>query len=317
MELKPRIFVGSSTEGLPVARSVKECMSGWADCTIWNEKVFSFNKSYFETLLDSINLYDYGVLVVTGDDFTRSRHKLFQSPRDNVVFEFGLFLGRLGRKKVFFLRQEGTKLPSDLLGISLPAFPAKAGAGRSNALREICAQIREELDKLTGSFELGLLPSVSLAYGYFNNFVRRTCDRLLEEKHITVDRRRVAFRDFRFRILIPDNLSDDMYDKVKAERSQRAWKPIKVDAGGQRPYDFHVDLSANKEGCIEIYDIPLTLNSLHQSIQQYLHKSHLGKDFYETMLEHREISAFSNVLNELIKSNALTRPHVSTEIVPV
>jgi hypothetical protein len=35
------------------------------------------------------------------------------------------------------------------------------------------------------------------------------------------------------------------------------------------------------------------------------------------MLEHREISAFSNVLNELIKSNALTRPHVSTEIVPV
>lgn len=317
MELKPRIFIGSSTEGLPVANRVKECMSEWADCTIWNEKVFSFNKSYFETLLSIINLYDYGVLIVTGDDFTRSRHKLFQAPRDNVVFEFGLFLGRLGRNKVFFLRQEGTKLPSDLLGISLPGFPAQRGAARNKILGEICAQIKEELDLRSGTFELGLLPSVTLAYGYFDNFVKRTCERLRDQKFIMVGKKKVPFTDFHFRILIPNNLSDDMYEKVSGARDKRRWEPIKVDAGGLRPYDFHVDLSANKQGCIEIYDIPLTLNSLHQSIQQYVQKSHLGRDFFEAMLEHREISAFKNVLDELIKAKTLTRPHVTTKIVRI
>lgn len=317
MELKPRIFIGSSSEGLRIAGFVKQQMSDWAECTIWNEKVFRFNKSYFETLTNIINFFDYGIVVVTGDDFTQSRDKVFDAPRDNVIFEFGLFLGRLGRSKVFFLRQEGSKIPSDLLGISLPVFPVKAGAARNKALREICDQIKDELQKRNETFELGLLPSVSLAYGYFNNFIRRTCDRLLEDKKIVIEGNDMPFRDFIFRVLIPKDLSDDMYDKVKSERSQRGWKPIKVDAGGLRPYDFHVDLSTIKDGLIEIYDIPLTLNSLHQSIQQYLQKPHLGKDFYETMMEYREISAFQRVLNHLIKSNAITRSRVTTEIVPV
>jgi len=315
--MKPQIFIGSSKEGLKVAEFVKEQMSDVAECVIWNDNVFSFNKSYFETLLNIINFYDYGILVATGDDFTTSRDKAFDAPRDNVIFEFGLFLGRLGRNRVFIFREDDSKLPSDLLGISLPTFPKKAGAARNKAITEICAQLKQQMARSSDVFELGLLPSVSLAYGYYSNFVKRTCDRLLEDEKISVDGREVAFKDFRFRILIPDDLSDDMYDKVRNVRRERDWKPIKVDAGGMRPYDFHVDLSTSEQGIIELYDIPLTLNSLHQSIQQYLSKPHLGKDFYEVMLERREINAFQKVLDNLITSNAITRKRVLTEIVPV
>ncbi|MBK8920712.1 MAG: nucleotide-binding protein [Saprospirales bacterium] len=315
--MKPRIFIGSSSEGLKVSEFIKEQLSDVAECVIWNDNVFSFNKSYFETLLNIINFYDYGILVATGDDFTTSRDKAFDAPRDNVIFEFGLFLGRLGRNRVFILLEEGSKLPSDLLGISLPTFPKKAGAGRNHAIIQICVQLKQQMERSSDVFELGLLPSVSLAYGYFSNFIKRTCERLLEDENIVVDGNKIPFKDFRFCVLIPDDLSDDMYDKVKAIRKERDWKPIKVDAGGMRPFEFHDDLSTQSEGVIELYDIPLTLNSLHQSIQQYLAKPHLGKDFYETMLERREITAFQKVLDNLVASNAITKKRVKTEIVPV
>ncbi|MGJ7510673.1 TIR domain-containing protein [Variovorax sp. GT1P44] len=317
MVLKPQVFIGSSTEGLEVARKVKKHLSRWATCTIWDKDVFTFNKSYFDTLVKSINLYDIGVLVATADDFTRSRDEAFDVPRDNVIFEFGLFLGGLGPRKAFLVCQDGVKLPSDLLGISLPSFPGEPGDAQDKALRDICARIKKEIDKRGRTFELGLLPSVSLAHGYFQNFVVRTCQRLIDQKHIVVDGRSLPVEEFRFRILIPNDLSADMYDKVTARRHSLKWRPIKVDAGTMRPYDFHVDLSSNVAGHIEIYDIPLTLNSLHQAIQQHLEKAHLGRDFYERMLEHREISGFQGVLDVLIESNDITKSRVSTEIVPV
>jgi hypothetical protein len=40
------------------------------------------------------------------------------SPRDNVVFEAGLFGGALGIRRTFILHADGSKLPSDLLGLT-------------------------------------------------------------------------------------------------------------------------------------------------------------------------------------------------------
>ena len=40
------------------------------------------------------------------------------SPRDNVVFEAGLFGGVLGMRRTFILHARGSKLPSDLLGLT-------------------------------------------------------------------------------------------------------------------------------------------------------------------------------------------------------
>src|SRR5438270_12555465 len=40
------------------------------------------------------------------------------SPRDNVVFEAGLFGGALGMSRTFIVHAGGAKLPSDLLGLT-------------------------------------------------------------------------------------------------------------------------------------------------------------------------------------------------------
>ena len=102
MKIKPHIFIGSSSEGLPAAQVLKTRLSWWANCDIWKDPgVFELNKGYLENLLDRLNLYEYGVMVATGDDATKSRGETKMAPRDNVVFELGLFMGRLGRDRTF------------------------------------------------------------------------------------------------------------------------------------------------------------------------------------------------------------------------
>src|SRR5262245_55510243 len=177
-DVKPRLFIGSSTEALPIAKFVKDSLNDVAECIIWNEKVFGINKSYFDTLLEVPNLNDYAILIASKDDKTESKSKMFESPRDNVIFEFGLFLGRLGKRKVFIIEEEGVKLPSDIYGIEIPKFTRGAKQVNSKSLVACCERLKEEITKKEDVFIYTLLPSTALAQGYFNNFVKQVCQGL-------------------------------------------------------------------------------------------------------------------------------------------
>ena len=74
-----------------------------------------------ENLLSAVNNYDFACILATPDDAVVSRDVEYFAPRDNLLFEFGLFLEGLGRDRVFLIhpRMPGMKLPSDLLGIAL------------------------------------------------------------------------------------------------------------------------------------------------------------------------------------------------------
>ena len=97
--MKPRLFIGSSSEGLKTAHYIQKQLAEITECKIWNEGVFGLNESYFETLIKIPNLYDFALLIVTKDDRTKSGDKLFDAPRDNIVFEFGLFFGETASQK--------------------------------------------------------------------------------------------------------------------------------------------------------------------------------------------------------------------------
>jgi len=114
----PKIFVASSSEGLPVVKLVQEllqrALAGKAQVTPW-PKEFQFSKGYMESLDDTLNTSDFAVIVFTPDDRTESRKAETLSPRDNVVFELGLSFGRLGRERCFLIQRIDLGHPRTLL----------------------------------------------------------------------------------------------------------------------------------------------------------------------------------------------------------
>src|SRR5262245_17266816 len=137
------VFIASSTEGLPVARTVHKLLAtrlnGLARFQMWNKNgAFALNKAYIESLERNIRTMDFAVLVLTKDDGLMFRKQAKRAPRDNVVFELGLFTGRLGRERVFYLWPRELKIPSDLLGVHAPEFVLSRGVGMSAALAPGC-----------------------------------------------------------------------------------------------------------------------------------------------------------------------------------
>jgi len=117
---KPRIFIGSSLEGIRIAHAIQENLEHDALCSIWNQGTFGLSESTLENLIKSLDRFQFGVFVFQPDDLTQIRDETRRTVRDNVILEFGLFLGRLGKDRVFFLMPRGVEemhLPSDLLGI--------------------------------------------------------------------------------------------------------------------------------------------------------------------------------------------------------
>jgi CRP/FNR family transcriptional regulator, cyclic AMP receptor protein len=121
----PRVFLGSSRESLPVVEAFKTAIEGVArsrplelTVTAWSDGVFTASRSAIEALEVQLRLCDFAVLIAGKDDKIRSRGKQKDAPRDNVLFELGLFMGALSRLRTFLLVPRGVdlKIPSDLLG---------------------------------------------------------------------------------------------------------------------------------------------------------------------------------------------------------
>jgi hypothetical protein len=318
MKIKPHIFIGSSSEGLSAAQVLKARLSSWADCDIWKDPgVFELNKGYLENLLDRLNLYEYGIMVATGDDATKSRGETKMAPRDNVVFELGLFMGRLGRDRTFFVFEKDSKLPTDLLGITLPQFPKGKGRARDRALQLCAEMIEAHVKSRSGIFEGGIFPSVPLAFGYFYNFAEVVCRRLATAKAAKINGTVKPIPGFKLQILIPDDLADDMKAKVAAAKNIRKWEQISVEAPETRAYEFFADVKFRAGKTAILQDVPTTLLSLHQTITEFLKLSHVGRDQKERLVEAREIRRFKLVLDHLIKKSSATKNKVRTEIVDI
>ena len=75
------------------------------------------------TIIEKFEIYSdvvFAVAVLTGDDEAkpvRQDGQLRRRARQNVIFEFGYFIGRLGRNRVCALMEEGVEIPSDYSGV--------------------------------------------------------------------------------------------------------------------------------------------------------------------------------------------------------
>lgn len=140
----PVVFIGSSRESLSIAKALKAAIDvRIAKTVLWSKGVFGASSFPMEDLEIQLQSADFAVLVTAADDSVVSRGKKSDAPRDNVVFELGLFMGALGRRRSFMLVPAGKdlKIPSDLLGLTPIRY--KSRATPSAAVRFAAAELSE------------------------------------------------------------------------------------------------------------------------------------------------------------------------------
>jgi hypothetical protein len=160
--VKPSIFVGSSKEGLPVAKAVQYRLAQIADTEIWNEGAFGLTYGTLESLVQILDRFEFAILVLTPDDLVVSRGERQNGPRDNLLLELGLFMGKLGRAKTFVLypRNKDLKLPSDLAGVAMAAFDDPDDPTRLvNAIGPACYQIEVAIQAFSRDLRVPQLQS--------------------------------------------------------------------------------------------------------------------------------------------------------------
>lgn len=120
--MRPSLFIASSSESVDVAYALQENLEHLAEVTVWSQGVFELSRFALESLLDTLDTADFGLFVFTPNDVVSIRGQDKQTVRDNVLFELGLFIGRLGRERNFIVipkgNEEGFRLPTDLLGLT-------------------------------------------------------------------------------------------------------------------------------------------------------------------------------------------------------
>lgn len=160
--MKPRLFVASSTEGLEVARRFAEVLSDVVEAVVWPDAPdFRPTSSTLDGLIESAEHYDFGLFIFTPDDKVTSRGQDTYSARDNVILEFGLFLGALGKARTFAVAADGddpenkVKVIADLFGITLPRFVMNSPVALRKSIARAATQLRLQIE-VAGRRELAV-----------------------------------------------------------------------------------------------------------------------------------------------------------------
>src|SRR3546814_848456 len=142
----PRLFLGSSKEGREIARALQTELGDHIQVDRWDQSVFEPSGYTLDSLIAKARGVDFAVLVATPDDTTESRGERQTSARDNIVLEFGLFAGALGRERTFLLATGDLKLPTDVLGLT--RLPYRAQQNLRAAVTEAAVQVEERVRSL-------------------------------------------------------------------------------------------------------------------------------------------------------------------------
>jgi len=150
-EIKKKIFIGSSSEGLEIARKIQAELHHEFEIEIWNQGTFDqLGKSFLECLESATSKFDYGIFVFSPDDTIYSRGEQKLIARDNVIFELGLFAGKLTRFKSFIVHPSDVNIHilSDFDGITKAGYKSKSENLKA-ALGPVCERIRESIKYTT------------------------------------------------------------------------------------------------------------------------------------------------------------------------
>jgi hypothetical protein len=155
---KPTVFIGSSRAAMPYANRVRRGLARSTKAKVWSS-AFQPGQWTLQVILDHASRSDFGVFVLAPDDAAVIKGTRQSTVRDNVLFESGVFMGKLGPRRTFLLWPaevaEGLRLPSDLEGLTLVTYDPKNLdqahiAVMRNAIRAMGPALKSGYDEIAG-----------------------------------------------------------------------------------------------------------------------------------------------------------------------
>ncbi|AFC28663.1 nucleotide-binding protein-like protein [Paenibacillus mucilaginosus 3016] len=161
---KPCVFIGSARESIAIASTIHKALSHFAQVSPWYAGTFHAMHYTMDDLEARLAASDFAVFVFSPDDLLLHRGKLVLTPRDNTVFEMGLFWGKLKRGRVFFVVPEYVEmeyhkekitefhLMSDLQGLTLLRYEVRTDGDLHAAVSVACMEIGARITE-AGKYE--------------------------------------------------------------------------------------------------------------------------------------------------------------------
>jgi hypothetical protein len=303
---KPSVFIASSGKSKPLAEAVKLQFEAEADVDIWTENIFKLNEGALDTLLNRASYYDFFIALFAADDKVTLDTGEKDAVRDNVIFEFGLFLGRIGIHRTFFILEEGVDLFSDWKGITTTRFVRRDNLVA--ALGASCIRIRESMKVAERLFDYTILPSTALAIGYYHNFLGPVLEAFQRESSIEVIGKDKQGNETRFvqeirnhwptiEIRTPRNLRALSREVLNIRTKDYKQLILKTKV---RPFPFYVQGRFGEKASLHLFDIPTTLLASYFTIQAVFSPAFLASEHNLQRLMDREIRNFEKTLSRLI-----------------
>jgi CRP/FNR family cyclic AMP-dependent transcriptional regulator len=147
---QPVVFIGSTVEGLPIAREIQANFTHDPFVVkVWEKGIFNAGATPIEDLVKMVSECDFGIMVVTADDKVVSRGESYDAPRDNVIFELGLLIGAIGRERTFIVspRRLDIKIPTDLLGVTPISYDNTKPSWQEMEIPIVTNEVRKLISK--------------------------------------------------------------------------------------------------------------------------------------------------------------------------
>jgi len=160
MKGKIEIFVGSSKEAAEYDRNLRSILENFnVRALSWHDDVFPPGYFNLQSLLKISTTVDAAIIIATPDDKTWYRDQMRMLPRDNILFELGLFISELGTQRTGIVhvipsgQTEAAALPTDLGGLTTIQYHPDKPANNEKLIGKWLDNVRSAVSGCDSVFE--------------------------------------------------------------------------------------------------------------------------------------------------------------------
>ena len=186
---KSIVFLASSGRTLVLAEKLRDQLAtDFCQAILWSEegRLQPGATTIIEMLESAAQKYDFAVIILAKDDVLTLGDRQASKARDNCVFEVGLFMSAIGRKRCFLVNSVSpSELPSDLGGIISIQFDEPANLqdriACGNAVQKVASHLKDVVQRD------GPLPKGSLNKPPFKEFTQVVKDAVCTHQKLIVE----------------------------------------------------------------------------------------------------------------------------------